>query len=107
MKGPDHAASLEPEELKQMVHGIRNIEKAISGDGNKKPSKSELKNKTAARKSIHVNKMISKGAKITEEDLDIKRPGDGINPMEIDNIIGKEAKQDIISGSKLRWKDLE
>ena len=107
MKGPDHAASLEPEELKQMIHGIRNIEKAISGDGNKKPSESELKNKTAARKSIHVNKIISKGAKITEEDLDIKRPGDGINPMEIDNIIGKEAKQDIISGSKLRWKDLE
>ena len=107
MKGPDHAASLEPEELKQMVHGIRNIEKAISGDGNKKPSESELKNKTAARKSIHLNRMISKGAKITEEDLDIKRPGDGINPMEIDNIIGKEAKQDIISGSKLRWEDLE
>lgn len=107
MEGPDHAASLEPHELNSLVSGIRNVEMAVQGDGIKKPSQSELKNKTAARKSIHTNKAIIKGASITHEDLDIKRPGDGINPMEIDNIIGKQAKQNIKSGSKLKWEDLK
>ena len=107
MKGPDHAASLEPHELNTLVSGIRNVQMAIQGDGIKKPSESELKNKTASRKSIHTNKTITKGTLITQEVLDIKRPGDGINPMEIDNIIGKEAKQNITSGSKLKWEDLK
>ena len=107
MEGPDHAASLEPHELNSLVAGIRNVEKAIQGDGIKKPSESELKNKTAARKSIYVKTTITKGALITKEDLDIKRPGDGINPMKIDNIIGKEAKKNITSGSKLKWEDLK
>ena len=107
MEGPDHAASLEPHELNSLVAGIRNVEKAIQGDGIKKPSESELKNKTAARKSIYVKTTITKGALITKEDIDIKRPGDGINPMKIDNIIGKEAKKNITSGSKLKWEDLK
>jgi N-acetylneuraminate synthase/N,N'-diacetyllegionaminate synthase len=107
MNGPDHAASLEPHELKQMVNGIRNIEKAISGDGHKKPSPSELKNKDAARKSLHLNTNLNIGDTIYEEHIVIKRPGNGISPMEIDNIIGKKVKVKIESGIKLRWEDLE
>jgi len=88
--GPDHAASLEPEELKAMVKAIRNIELAISGNGVKKPSESESKNITIARKSIHLNKSLSKGHVICEEDIIALRPGDGISPMEWNTIIGKK-----------------
>ena len=107
MKGPDHSASLEPEELKQMVNGIRNIEKAISGDGQKKPSTSELKNKVEARKSLYLNTNLNAGDTICVEQIDIKRPGNGINPMKIDNVIGKKVNVKIESGAKLRWEDLE
>tara|TARA_B100001287_G_scaffold14511_1_gene10932 strand:+ start:4601 stop:5623 length:1023 start_codon:yes stop_codon:yes gene_type:complete len=107
MTGPDHAASLEPEELKQMVNGIRNVEKAISGDGFKKPSVSELKNKIAARKSLHLNSNLDSGDTISEEHIDVKRPGNGICPMEIDNVIGKKVKTRVERGTKLRWEDLE
>ena len=64
MEGPDHAASLEPDELKHLVSGIRNVEKAIQGDGQKQPSASELKNKAAARKSLHTSKDLEKTRKI-------------------------------------------
>jgi N,N'-diacetyllegionaminate synthase len=93
LPGPDHAASLEPHELKEMVIAIRNIEKAM-GDGIKKPSPSEMKNMTIARKSIVAKKPINKGEVFTEENLTTKRPGTGISPMEWDNIIGKYAEQD-------------
>ncbi|MDC0249238.1 N-acetylneuraminate synthase [Flavobacteriaceae bacterium] len=88
--GPDHASSLEPEELKAMVKAIRNLELAISGNGVKKPSQSESKNITIARKSIHLNKSLSKGHVICEEDIIALRPGDGISPMEWNTIIGKK-----------------
>lgn len=107
MKGPDHAASLEPHELTAMVSAIRNIEKAIEGDGEKKPSASELKNKTAARKSIHLSNRLEKGATITIHDLDIKRPGDGINPMNIDAVIGKKVNKPLDEGLKLKWEDID
>ncbi|MEA3495095.1 MAG: N-acetylneuraminate synthase, partial [Bacteroidota bacterium] len=87
MDGPDHKASLEPDELKAMVDAIRNIEKAM-GEGIKKPSPSELKNKDIARKSIVAKIKIKKGDIFTEENLAVKRPGTGINPMEWDNVIG-------------------
>jgi N,N'-diacetyllegionaminate synthase len=93
MKGPDHKASLEPEELKNMIDAIRNVEKAL-GNGIKKPSKSEAKNKDIARKSIVAAKDIEKGELFTEDNLTIKRPGDGINPMQWPNILGKKAKRE-------------
>lgn len=94
MEGPDHAASLEPQQLKEMVKAIRNIEQAISGDGLKKPSASEMKNIEIARKSIVASAPISKGTVFTEENLTIKRPGTGISPMKWDEIIGKMASKD-------------
>lgn len=107
MEGPDHIASLEPEELKQMVHAIRNIELAISGSGMKEPSESEQKNSAIARKSIHVSKDLVKGHKLTLEDVVMQRPGDGISPKFIDDIIGKTVQFDINEGSKLRWEDVK
>ena len=106
LPGPDHSASLEPTELKAMVQGIRNIEKAISGSGIKSPSKSEIKNKIVARKSILLNKDLVAGTIITKEDLEIKRPGNGISPMKIYEVIGKELKTDKPKETILQWEDL-
>ena len=94
LPGPDHKASLEPEELKAMVMAIRNIEKAIGGSGLKEVSKSEAKNKAIARKSIVATKTIKKGDLFSVENLTVKRPGTGISPMQWDNVIGKTAKKD-------------
>jgi len=93
LPGPDHAASLEPNELNAMVTAIRNIEKAM-GDGVKKPSPSEIRNITIARKSIVAKKPIKKGELFSEENLTVKRPGTGISPMEWDNVMGKPANRD-------------
>ena len=94
MQGPDHKASLEPAELKAMVQGIRNVELALSGTGIKIASNSEQKNKAVARKSIVAAKNINIGDIFTEENITVKRPGNGINPMRWDEIIGKEAIKD-------------
>ena len=93
MEGPDHKASLEPDELKSMIKAIRNIEKAL-GDGIKKPSSSELKNKDIARKSIVAAAVIKKGEIFTENNITVKRPGNGISPMRWDEIIGAAAQKD-------------
>lgn len=93
MQGPDHKASLEPEELKNMIQSIRNIEKAM-GNGEKVVSKSEAKNINIARKSIVANCLIKKGEKFTESNLTCKRPGSGISPMKWNEIIGKTAERD-------------
>jgi len=87
MKGPDHKASLKPDELIAMVRSIRNIEKAL-GDGIKRPSPSELKNIPIARKSIVASRAIAEGERLSEENITIKRPGNGISPMRYDEIIG-------------------
>jgi len=92
MKGPDHRASLEPGELKAMVDAIRNIEKAY-GNGVKKPSFAELKNKIIARKSIVALKAIKKGEVYSDRNLTVKRPGSGISPMKWDRIMGRRAKK--------------
>lgn len=94
MEGPDHPASLEPDELKAMVSAIRNIDSAISGNGLKEPSPSEFKNISVARKSIVAQKMISKGEIFTVDNLTVKRPGTGISPMKWDEVIGKTAGRD-------------
>lgn len=106
LPGPDHVASLEPTELKEMVKAIRNIELAMGGDGEKKPSQSETKNIAIARKSIHINKNLSKGATITDNDIISLRPGDGISPMEWENIIGKKLNTDKNEFDKLLFSDL-
>ena len=90
MDGPDHKASLEPQELKAMVTAIRNIEQAL-GNEEKKVSTSEGRNKSVARKSIVAAKDIEKGELLTEENLTVKRPGGGISPMKWEYIIGTRA----------------
>ena len=95
LKGPDHAASIEPVELKEMVKSIRNIEKAL-GDGEKKPSNSEEKNKSIVRKSIVALTAIKKGEIFSEKNIAVKRPGNGISPMQWDNIIGNSSPKDFM-----------
>ena len=93
MEGPDHKASLEPDELKAMVKAIRNIELAL-GSSIKKPSKSEMPNMSVARKSIVAKTTIKKGDTLSEENITIKRPGNGINPMRWDEVVGTVASKD-------------
>ena len=107
MEGPDHRASLEPDELKAMVTAIRNIENAINGNGIKEVSESEKKNKIVARKSIHTNKEIPAGHILTAADLIMIRPGDGISPMKMDDIIGKEIISNVPLGHKISHLDLK
>jgi N,N'-diacetyllegionaminate synthase len=93
MEGPDHKASLEPEELEAMVKAIRNIEKAM-GDGIKRPSPSETKNMPIARKSIIASTFIKKGEVFTEQNITTKRPGTGISPMRWEDFLGRKAMKD-------------
>lgn len=93
MEGPDHKASLEPDELKAMVSAIRNIEKSL-GDGEKKRTESEAKNCAVARKSIVAKRKIQKGETFTEENLTVKRPGTGISPMKWYEVLGTKAEHD-------------
>ena len=105
-EGPDHKGSLEPEELKMMVVAIRNIEKAM-GDGIKRPSPSESKNIVIARKSVHLIDDRPKNHLLTENDLIIKRPGDGIPSDLLEQVIGKKLKSNFTADYKLKWEDLE
>lgn len=106
LPGPDHLASLNPFELNAMVEAIRNIENAL-GTGIKLPSSSESKNIKIARKSIHLAKDINEGHVFTINDLSIKRPGNGISPLLINEIVGCIAKQDLLEDSLLSFKDIE
>lgn len=105
LPGPDHAASLEPAELAAMVSGIRNVEQAL-GTAIKQPSKSEVKNIIIARKSIHLANDKHAGEMILETDLEMLRPGDGISPMLVDDVIGKTVIIDLQAGHKLSFKDI-
>lgn len=95
MEGPDHKASLEPDELKQMVSSIRNIEQAL-GTGHKKISASEQKNIEIARKSIVAACDIKKGEILNEDNLTVKRPGTGISPMHWNDVLGSVANKDYL-----------
>ena len=106
-KGPDHACSLEPLELKNMIRAIRNIEIACSGNGMKEPTMSELKNKFIVRKSLYLNKNIKKGAKISKDMLTALRPGDGISPIEIPNLIGRTLNKNLKIHTKITYEDFE
>lgn len=94
LPGPDHAASLNPDELVAMCKAIRNIEAALSGNGIKEPSESETKNIAIARKSIVAKKAIKQGSILTEENITTKRPGNGISAMKWDEILGTVASRD-------------
>lgn len=93
MEGPDHKASLDPSELKAMVTAIRNVEDAL-GTSDKKPTQSESSNKSVARKSIVASKPIQKGELFTEDNITVKRPGNGISPMLWYSVIGQTANKD-------------
>lgn len=107
MQGPDHKASLEPKELSDMVLAIRNIEKAISGSGNKIPSASERKNINIARKSLFYNGNFNKGHVLTMHDLIAKRPGGGVSPMKIYDVIGKKLIKDVVNEQIVKLEDVE
>jgi N,N'-diacetyllegionaminate synthase len=92
LPGPDHRASLEPNELKSMVKSIRNIEKALSGSEIKEPSKSEIKNKQIIRKSIVAIRPIAKGEIFNDNNIGTKRPGTGISPINWESVIGQVSK---------------
>lgn len=93
MEGPDHKASLEPDELKTMVKSIRNIERAL-GTGDKIPSSSEIENMRVVRKSVVAKKGIKANEVFTEDNITVKRPGTGISPMKWFEILGRKASRD-------------
>ena len=105
MKGPDHRASLEPEELKEMVESIRLVEKAL-GNGEKRPVESEMEMRKIARKSIVANVDISEGTLITRDMLTFKRAGSGMPPSKIEDVIGKIAAKNIKNGTLIKLNDV-
>lgn len=105
MEGPDHKASLDPVELKNMVSGIRNVELAMAGNGVKQPSESELKNIQVARKSIHIKCSLKKGTTLMAEHLIMLRPGDGISPFDMEKVTGLKLNKDIEASHQLFWTD--
>jgi N,N'-diacetyllegionaminate synthase len=102
LKGPDHAASLLPEELKRLTEGIRTIEKAL-GNGMKRPMPSEAELRHLARKSVAAASDIDAGAEITAQDIAILRPAIGIEPMLRDRVIGRRTRDKILAGSPITW----
>ena len=107
LPGPDHKASLEPHELKQMINSIRNVELALSGNGIKEPSESEKPNIPIARKSIHLNEKLNAGTKLSREHLIMKRPGNGLSPMDIDKVVGKKLAITLEADTMLSWENLK
>ena len=106
MPGPDHRSSLEPNELSQLVRGIRTVESAL-GHGRKEPTISEANTSAVARRSLVAAAAISTGTKVTAEMISILRPGTGLPPELHDLVIGKVALCDIPEGSLLSWEMLE
>ena len=106
MPGPDHRASLDPSELKEMVRAIRNVEKSI-GDGIKKPVAAELENKKTVRRSLVARVDIPIGTYITGDMLDMRRPNTGIDPRDVDKVIGKKVNKSVKASELIYFKDLE
>lgn len=104
MPGPDHKASLEPDELRRMVGGIRKIEKAF-GDGKKKPVQAEISTKKVARKSVVLSRDVPAGIPLQADDFAIKRPGTGIAPADLDQLIGRKLKVAKAEGTLLSYDD--
>lgn len=106
MEGPDHRASLEPQELSMMADAIRKVE-AAKGDGIKKPAPGELSTRDVARKSVVLCRTLEKGHVLKKEDLDIKRPGTGIPPKYLDQLPGRILRHDMEKDTLLHWEDVE
>ncbi len=100
LDGPDHIASIEPDDFKRMVQGIRNIENAL-GDGVKEAKPSESENITIVRKSIVATRTIKIGEIFTAKNLSVKRPGDGLSPMHWYSVLGKKAKKDFLEDEQI------
>ena len=100
MAGPDHKASLEPDEFRRLVHAIRNIEEAL-GSGVKEPTESELKNRDCVRKYLVAAKEIKKGEVFTLDNLCAKRCGYGLSPMKLNDMLGKAAKKDYLKDERI------
>jgi len=102
LPGPDHRASLEPDELKMMISSIRHVEQAL-GDGLKRPSASELPNRDVVRKSIVAAAAIQCGERLTEQNLTVKRPGNGVSPLLWDQVIGRIATRSYQPDEMIEW----
>ena len=105
LPGPDHKASIEPDEFKKMVRAIRDVERAL-GDGIKKMQPCEVSNRDVVRKSIVAAKEISQGSKISEKMLAVKRPGTGIEPKYVEKLVGKKARSGIKKDAVITWEML-
>lgn len=106
MSGPDHRASLEPKELKQLVSQIRNVEAAM-GDGTKRPAPCEVPNIPVVRRSIFAAQDIPAGTAIREEMLECKRPGTGISPVHFDEVVGRKTRRSFAAGEMLNWDGMD
>lgn len=104
LPGPDHRASLEPSELKEMVNSIRHVELAMLGNGVKAPTPSELKNRDVARKSIHLKIDLPAGHILAPQDLIMMRPGTGISPMNMFSVVGKRLKSELPAETMLQYE---
>ncbi len=102
MEGPDHKASLEPQELQKMVTAIRHVQEAL-GDGIKRPSPAELKNREVVRKSIVAKRAIKAGEAFSAENIAVKRPGGGLSPMRWDETLGRRAPRDFSEDELVEW----
>lgn len=106
MPGPDHAASLEPHELKHMIQGIRDVEASL-GTGQKAPTASEIPVRDVVRRSIVAAKDIEQGASISRSDLVLLRPGTGIAPRDLDRVVGRRSRRALSSGDVIDWSDIQ
>lgn len=106
MSGPDHAASLEPEELRLMIENIR-LTESVLGRAEKKPVQSELETRTAARRSVVLLSSKEAGSILMKGDLVLKRPGNGIQPADMEKLIGRKLKSALAAGTSLSWSDIE
>jgi len=104
-EGPDHQLSANPEEMKEVVDKIREFELML-GTGSKRPVGKEVSNRKKNRKSIVTIKPIQKGEKLTEDNIDIKRPGYGVEPKYFDIVLGKTAYKDIEDDQVVEWEDI-
>ena len=106
MPGPDHRASLEPDELKDLVNGIRTVEQAL-GNGIKEPSESEENTRMVARRSIYMGRAVEAGTVLREEDMIALRPAGGIPPDQFDFVVGRRLRRSLPAGVQLAWEDFE